>query len=177
MANPLSKAAYSVWVDKMSVALRAHYGDQLLLVGDVEMTVDDVIALFDSLRVARARADATRIRYEQQLVARDAMWPEIHAMIVAICTLLRGRHGQYNPMLADFGIKPRRRVVLTSAQHAVAAAKRKATRALHAARAAQPAAPVPEPPPPAKRPHVKTIHPRVRLLWPRAQPTRHTPFS
>ena len=177
MANPLSKAAYSVWVDKTAAALRAHYGGQTLLVADREMSVEDVIAQLDSLRVARARADATRVVYEQQLAERDANWPQVHAMITALCTLLRGRHGQYNPILADFGIKPRRRVVLTSAQKALAAARRKATRALHAAPVVHPLAPAPEPRPPAKRALPKTIHPRVRLLWPRARPAAKTAFS
>ena len=177
MANPLSKSAYSVWVDKTAAALRAHYGGQTLLVADVEMSVEDVIAQLDSLRVARARADATKVLYEQQLVERDANWPQVHAMITAIYALLRGRHGQYNPMLADFGIQPRRRVVLTSAQKALAAARRKATRALDAAPAARPPAPALESRPPAKRALPKTIHPRVRLMWPRARPLDKTPFS
>jgi hypothetical protein len=189
MSNPLSKPAYVVMVRQLSAGLREHYAGLPLLVNDREMSVEDVIAKLESLQAARAGADALEVEYRRQLAACRASWPEVHAMITALFELLRGRHGRYNPMLADFGIQPRRRVVLTSAQKALAAAKRKATRALNAARAAQPRtrASMPPTPPtasapvarrPARRELPATLHPRLRTLWPHLiRPTGRTPFS
>jgi len=184
MANPLSKPAYALMVRKLSAGLRAHYAGQSFLVNDQLRTIESLIAELESLIVKRNRADATRVLYQRQLADRDAMWPEIHALITGLYEFLRGAHGQYNPKLADFGIQPRRRVVQTAAQKALTAAKRKATRALNATRAAAPARRAVDAPtptrrvrPPAERAIPSTVHPRLRLLWPRARAAPKPPFS
>ena len=104
--------------------------NQALPVGTSTMTVAAVLGQLQTIVDNRAAVVAAQATAKAKVAAEMAAMPALDAILVAFEAFIRFTFGSDPEALADFGLAPRKvPAPLTAEQKAVAAAKRKATRA------------------------------------------------
>jgi hypothetical protein len=104
--------------------------NQTLPVGTSTMTVAAVLGQLQTIVDNRAAVVAAQATAKAKVAAEMAAMPALDAILVAFEAFIRFTFGSDPEALADFGLAPRKvPAPLTAEQKAVAAAKRKATRA------------------------------------------------
>ncbi len=88
---------------------------------DLQTKVDGAIAIYDQVASAEA---AVHPLVEQ----RDAAAPGVSQMLGSLLKYLENRFGDTSPVLASFGFRPRKKVVLTVDQKAAKVQKMRQTR-------------------------------------------------
>ncbi len=127
-----TNAAQVAEISQMILGLRKHYptGSTTLQIGGVTYTVDSIVAILQQVVDQRAAVDAARVTLNTKLQAVETQAAASGVVIRGLETYVRGIFGSAPDSLADFGLTPPKvRTPLTAAQKAVAAVKRKATRA------------------------------------------------
>ncbi len=117
-------------LQKMSDGLTKHASTiPQLVIGAVSMTPADVSTKLES-RIAVAQAvDSTRATWRNAVAVDDTATEQLKPFLSGLRqTLLAAFSGQVD-VLADFGLTPRKKAVLTTTERAAAALKAKATRA------------------------------------------------
>ncbi|HEY8087284.1 MAG TPA: hypothetical protein VIF09_05555 [Polyangiaceae bacterium] len=107
-------------------------GSQKLTLGGAlgDVTVDAVVAGLQQLIDDRATVTAAQATARDKVQAERAAAPSLVALMNAFESFIRFMYSADSTVLADYGLPPRKqRAPLTAEQKAVAAAKRKATRA------------------------------------------------
>lgn len=119
-------------VKQLSIGTKKHYpdGSQSIPVGGATFTVTALTQLMQDFVDQRAAVETAKAATKAKIEIERARAPSQLAVIRAFETIVRGTFGNSADVLADFGLSPPRvPVPMTAVQKAVAAAKRKATRA------------------------------------------------
>jgi hypothetical protein len=127
-----TRAAQVASTSQMIVGLRKHYptGSTTLQIGGVTYTVDSLVAFLQQLVDQSTAVDAARAALNTKLQSEEATAASGDPVLRSLKSYILGTFGSAPTSLADFGLTPpKAHTPLTAAQKAVAAAKRKATRA------------------------------------------------
>jgi hypothetical protein len=101
-----------------------------LTVGSASYTPAQIESSLQTVIDLRAAVDAAKVAAKAKLVAEAAQAAPLRIFINALAAYVKASFSQSPDVLADFGLKPRKATTpLTNDQKALAAAKRKATRA------------------------------------------------
>ena len=102
------------------------------------LTVDALAQQLQSLLANRAAVVAAQAAAKARVATEKDPLPALNARFAAFVALIRFRFGADLPVLADFGVAPRKvPAPLTAEQKAVAAARREATRQARGTRGAK----------------------------------------
>jgi hypothetical protein len=132
MIKGMSKSAFAAQVKQLITGANKHFpnGSQVLQVGGVTSTVRGVTGVMQTLVDNRDAVEVSKAAMKAKIETERSQAPNQLAMIRAFETVVRGTFGNSADVLADFGLAPpKARTPLTAEAKAVAAAKRKATRA------------------------------------------------
>jgi hypothetical protein len=129
-----SKGSRAIRAGQLAAGARRRFpnGSQSLTFGGgaVTVTVDALVAKLTRLGDLRAATTAARAAARDKVLAEKTETPDLVAFMNAFEAFVRLMFGADTPALADFGLTPfKARATRTSEDLAVAAAKRKATRA------------------------------------------------
>jgi hypothetical protein len=119
-------------IARVIVGARKHFavGSQAILLDGASTTVDAVVNEFQAFIDNRAAIVAARTAVRNKVAAERAGMAALDALLQAFIAFIRNTLGPTAEALADFGIPLRKQPVpKTAEQKAVAAARRKATRA------------------------------------------------
>jgi hypothetical protein len=134
----------------LAAGLRKHLMGQALSINNTSVTVTDLLAELDTYPVQITATAAARSAWLQQVAAERAVVLRLKPELVSLEHYLRGRYGQSNPILGDFGLTPRKPPKVAVPVKAAAIEKSAATRvarrtmgkrqkaAVHGARPAKP---------------------------------------
>ncbi len=132
MATSISKNRQLALVKQLITGTKKHFtdGSSKLSVGGATFTVTDLTQFLQNFVDQRDAVETSRAAAQAKLDAERALATSSNAVINAFIALVRGMFGKSADVLADFGLSPpKARAPQTAEQKAVAAAKRKATRA------------------------------------------------
>ncbi len=91
----------------MAAGLRKHLMGQVLSINNTEVKVDDLLTEFDSYETQVSTTAVARSAWMQQVGAEQALVLRMKPELVSLEQYLRGRYGQSNAILRDFGLTPR----------------------------------------------------------------------
>jgi hypothetical protein len=130
--NHTTKSGRSAAAGKLMTGSQKHLADptQKIAVGGTTMTVGDAQGRLQTIVTNRAAVVTAQAAAEEKVAAEDAQLPELAKFFDDYVAFVRVTFGAHADTLVDFGLTaPKTRAPLTAEQKAVAAAKRKATRA------------------------------------------------
>jgi hypothetical protein len=116
---------------RLIAGTRQHFSNLgSLTFGNRTLTPPEIEAALQTLVDLRTAVDAAKALTQAKLVAEQTQAPALRTLQAALVAFVRATFGDAPDRLAEFGLSPRKaRTPLTIEQHAVAAAKAKATRA------------------------------------------------
>ena len=126
--NKTNEAALA---DDLSAGTQKHLSTMSqLIVGGGTYTPAQAESQLKAISTLRSDVDAARTTLKAKIAAEKAQIPTLRTFLMAYVAYIRGTFGNSPDVLADFGLAPKKaKTPLTVEQKAVAAAKRKATRA------------------------------------------------
>jgi hypothetical protein len=132
MIKGMSKSALAAQVKQFIAGANKHFpnGSQVLQVGGVTSTVSGLTGVMQAFVDNRDAVEVSKAATKAKIETERTQAPSQLAVFRAFETVIRATFGNSADVLADFGLAPHRaRTPMTAEEKAVAAAKRKATRA------------------------------------------------
>jgi hypothetical protein len=132
MANNRNKNGKATAMTQVIAGARKNFpnGSQVITLDGTSTTIEAVVNEFQTFVTNRAAIVAAQTAVRNKVAAEGAAMPALNATFEAFVAFVRQTFGKSSTVLADFAIPVvRTPVAQTAEQKAVAAAKRKATRA------------------------------------------------
>jgi len=132
MATSNNKNGKATRVGKIIAGTRKHFtnGSQQISLAGATTTIDGAVNEMQTFIDNRSAVVSAQATAKTKLAAERAAMPALDAFIDAFVAFIKVTFGAQADVLADFGLPaPKARAPMTAEQKAVAAAKRKATRA------------------------------------------------
>jgi hypothetical protein len=151
-----SKNNRKLLIEALMAGLTKHFAGQTIPVNGGSFTTEALVAKLNNYLTQQASADAANAAWKTQLDAVDALaTAETDPLVLSLHSYVRGVLGASSQSLQDFGLKPRKKTVRSSAEKAVTAQKSAATKvARHTLSPKQKKAIHGEPPAPSSPPPV-----------------------